>query len=108
MIEWKPCPFCGNDDLVMSGREVYAFMTGKRMEFYRVKCDTCGAMVDNDFEDADEAIEAWNRRADKVGEWTEDVDGAYICSACGCYDYEASKYCPNCGARMENDDGKED
>ena len=45
--------------------------------------------------------------AEKVGEWAEDVDGAYICSACGCYDYEASKYCPNCGAKMEAvNDGK--
>ena len=107
MIELKPCPFCGSDDLVMSSRETYAFMTGKRMEFYRVKCDTCGAMVDNDFEDTDKAIEAWNRRADeKVGKWI-DIDDCITleCSLCKGQHYNASPYCPNCGARMGDEDG---
>lgn len=108
MNELKPCPFCGSDDLVMSSREAYAFMAGKRMEFYRVKCDTCGAMVDNDFKRPEDAIKAWNRRAgevEKVGEWTEIADGVFECSACECCDYNASPYCPDCGAKMEGEDG---
>lgn len=104
MIEWKPCPFCGSDDLVMSGREVYAFMTGKRLEFYRVKCDTCGAMVDNDFKRPEDAIKAWNRRAgevEKVGEWKE-KDGIWFeCSMCGCYSCDKLPNCPDCGIKME-------
>ena len=107
MSEWKPCPFCGSDDLVMSGREVYAFMTGKRLEFYRVKCDTCGAMVDNDFKDAEEAIEAWNKRADeKVGKWLERGEGPWVqCSLCGASSLYAPECCPRCGAKMEGEDG---
>ena len=104
MSELKPCPFCGSDDLVMSGREEYAFMTGKRMEFYRVKCDTCGAMVDNDFKRPEDAIKAWNGRAgevEKVGEWTE-KDGIWFeCSMCGCYSYDKLPNCPDCGIKME-------
>ena len=107
MAELKPCPFCGSDDLVMSGREEYAFMTGKRMEFYRVKCDTCGAMVDNDFGDTDEAIEAWNRRFDdKVGKWIEKDETPWVqCSLCGVASLLTPEYCPKCRARMEIDFG---
>ena len=107
MSELKPCPFCGSDDLVMSSREAYALMTGKRMEFYRVKCDTCGAMVDNDFGDTDEAIEAWNRRVDdKVGKWIEKDETPWVqCSLCGVASLLTSEYCPKCRARMEIDFG---
>jgi uncharacterized paraquat-inducible protein A len=54
-----------------------------------------------------EAQTAWNRRAEKVGEWIEIDDGVFECSACECCDYNASPYCPDCGAKMEaENDGK--
>ena len=43
----------------------------------------------------------------KHGHWTRDKDG-YFCSVCGLYfQYSDSKYCPHCGARMDEvEDGK--
>ena len=103
MSELKPCPFCGNKEIECSIQRFFNDMT-----LLTVCCSKCGARVLRGESFPGEVINAWNRRADeKVGKWAEDVDGAYICSACGCYDYEASKYCPNCGAKMEAvNDGK--
>lgn len=103
MSELKPCPFCGGKAVHLDDENIYCYYCGATFlldDFiYRGEAE--------DYEEARQmAIEAWNRRVDdKVGKWAEDVDGAYICSACGCYDYEASKYCPNCGAKMEDEDG---
>lgn len=53
MIELKPCPFCGG----------VAFLQEGMMEDYRVECFYCFAHTF--YEDSEEeAIEAWNRRAD--------------------------------------------
>ena len=56
------------------------------------------------------AIEKFSER--KTGQWVEsdEPNEKYVCSECGgaCwyYDYEGevakSKFCPNCGAKMEN------
>lgn len=46
----------------------------------------------------------------KTGWWidTESLDGAlwYACSECGETEFHATNYCPNCGAKMESDDKK--
>lgn len=53
MPELKPCPFCGGEAKVQSfshDRTVY--------------CTDCNARVQKFFPTREEAIEAWNRRAD--------------------------------------------
>ena len=46
----------------------------------------------------------------KTGRWidAESLDGAlwYACSECGETEFHATNYCPNCGAKMESDDKK--
>ena len=54
MDDLKPCPFCGSID-------VEEKQYGDN-EFW-VSCADCGARI-SEYEDYDEAIEAWNRRAD--------------------------------------------
>jgi Lar family restriction alleviation protein len=117
----KPCPFCG----------------GKARWRYRkpigwVMCKKCGASsatLSDNYEEADcqqEAIAAWNRRADAVpvvrGKWKlygndDDSGMSYWCTVCNFQLSEdlfysgykngrwiengVFKYCPNCGAKME-------
>lgn len=59
MIDLKPCPFCGNDELkavcLVPGFLNY---TGKDTDYY-VKCYGCGVSI-TPCETETEAIEAWN------------------------------------------------
>ena len=61
-------------------------------------------------DDAAAAIEALQAQLPKRGEWIDRYDEddkpffkrKYVCSACGHWNtYGKSKYCPNCGAKME-------
>lgn len=68
MIELKPCPFCGEEAVIISGTA----LNGKYPSFY-IKCNSCEiqtlAYVDMecDLKSLEKAIEVWNRRAnDKV------------------------------------------
>lgn len=72
----KPCPFCGGNNLSVEG-----------VTFYWVECVDCNASIAG-YETKEQAIEAWNRRAKECSECGEVVDCKY-------------KFCPNCGARME-------
>ena len=57
------------------------------------------------------------RDAERHGQWIEDLyfDNPFVCSYCGhegCYvneggnkQYYPTYYCPNCGAKMEDEDG---
>ena len=107
-----PCPFCG----------------GKARWRYRkpigwVMCKKCGASsaaLSDNYEEADcqqEAIAAWNRRADAVpvvrGEWKtweeqfpdrttrKKNNLGVFCSACQLHADNMTSYCPNCGAKMK-------
>lgn len=52
--EIKKCPCCGS--------KAEALMAARRyFEFYAVVCDGCGLRT-RDFNNKDEAVEAWNRR----------------------------------------------
>ena len=103
MNELKQCPFCGGKAVHLDDENIYCYHCGVTFlldDFiYRGEAE--------DYEEAREmAIESWNRRADeKLGKWTEIADSVFECSECECCDYEASKYCPNCGAKMEDEDG---
>lgn len=45
-----------------------------------------------------------NYRKQSEGEWLQDFDGDYYCSACGAYPKkDVGKYCPNCGAKMKGE-----
>lgn len=107
MDELKPCPFCGG--------EAYCCYEENRNR-YTVKCFDCGATVSSlkpqvffaNKYDMDDIVFKWNKRAIKEGYWTEDSDGDNVfCSECGCklgrFTFNTNfKYCPECGARMNN------
>ena len=57
---------------------------------------------------SDDFIEGFNLGAktqysrdkeEKVGKWTNNQNGTFTCSICGCK-HSRSNYCPNCGAKM--------
>lgn len=55
MDELKPCPFCGSP----------AELTGEcDMVWVRCSNEDCWCQMVTRFDEPDEAIEAWNRRAD--------------------------------------------
>lgn len=60
MAELKPCPFCGSNDVGcwMSSQK---FPNGKNPHW--VYCDNCEAETGK-YCSEEEAIEAWNRRAE--------------------------------------------
>jgi len=107
-IKLKPCPFCGGKAHVGSPYENTAW----------VYCGNCGA--DTAIHKGEQqAADAWNRRAERTGKWIDCIpkdgqvyftpggNGIYKCSECGHQEGPNSipvfwKYCPECGARMED------
>lgn len=108
--ELKPCPFCGGE------AELRFFNNGSSFS-YRVECLNCTAMVGRRFAEystnrtfwfgiKQEAIEAWNQRAERT---CDDIGyDSFVCSKCGFDCYVNSKqyglcipdYCPECGAKV--------
>lgn len=70
MAKLKACPFCGGD-----AESVCSYISGMSNRAYYVRCSYCNAFMGQDrrvvsfargsefFENEDDAIEAWNRRA---------------------------------------------
>lgn len=52
-VSLRPCPFCGNDDLSVSGTQLNY-----------VRCDVCGVEIDALLESDAEVALRWNRRID--------------------------------------------
>lgn len=105
MNELKPCPFCGSHNLV----------EGYHSPF--VICDDCGAFGPEHADMThDEAVAAWNSRAERTCNMETDHDEleviayshedtwAYKCSVCGwSFRYDRGikpNYCPNCGCKV--------
>lgn len=111
MSELLPCPFCGNEALLLGGGEYEGIQQG-----YTVECHNCSATTayfgaDN----MQEAIEAWNKRAERTCERVNKPDqffaddfgysvDAYRCSVCNFRLDRITNYCPNCGARVRSED----
>ena len=102
-IKLKPCPFCGGEARVMK-----QFESGVEVGSKIVCFDCLANFYQGEAWDAEGNIDAWNQRAERVGEW-ELVDYhfgrgggvIYKCANCGRVANDKSNYCPNCGARME-------
>ena len=126
-FELKPCPFCGGEAEL---RKSPNSRSEEGASFYDVRCKKCGVHVTGKSfnfwtveynaekpQDLLSAVNRWNKRAyeengRKTGKWH-----CYRCSECkhvctyflrGSYMIDIEKrpnYCPNCGAKMEVDDG---
>lgn len=55
-IKLKPCPFCGGEAVTVVDDETETM--------FGVKCFACGGSIYPEKEFLNEAIEAWNRRAE--------------------------------------------
>jgi Lar family restriction alleviation protein len=112
LYEVMPCPFCGADREYIVAEE-YEHGAGKR---WRVFCLSCMATMDKGYCQTQwQALEAWNRRAERTGRWIDEGDGYWKCSACS--DEMVADaygdihpiadcgwiYCPYCGAKMDGE-----
>ena len=102
MSDLKPCPFCGNEYSLMSGEMAEgSYMLQPGFVF----CCECGAEISECKTEA-EAIEAWNRRAErKKGKWIKTYRGQVnsFCSECKMEAGKQTSFCPNCGAMMREE-----
>ena len=112
--ELKPCPCC------RSSTGLYVLQDEKYGE-WSVFCDMCKTSFHNEnhCDTREEAVSAWNRRAERTCRMEQDPDYDFVrCSACG-YEEESNvlvavdegglvvyggNYCPNCGAKVVDDD----
>lgn len=113
-IELKPCPFCGGKPYFETNHR--AFINAKTTNVAFVRCKSCNARTEriplekygktsHSFEAELDAIEAWNKRVERIGKWIikkDCFDSTYaICSECGAINYAGNvKYCFDCGAKM--------
>ena len=124
MDKLLPCPFCGGEATISDG--------GYSGEKFLARCRELSCPAASGFirKTHDEAVAAWNRRAqpenkptaDAVpvvrGEWKRDIgdrhsSGEYrYCTACGGNAFHLYgmirnyRYCPNCGADMRGDENE--
>ena len=64
MSELKPCPFCGNKFIEIMHCHTPAVDPKRRLPYFPIGCSECGAWIECESTE-EEAIEAWNRRAEK-------------------------------------------
>lgn len=95
----KPCPFCGGGahikEVVSCCETVYSVgcPDSECMGFETLLCKPT----------PEEAIAAWNRRAERTCRYVGDeISGG--CSECRGWLDPACSYCPSCGARVVSDE----
>ena len=105
--ELKPCPCCG------SSNGLYVLQEDKYGE-WSVFCDMCKTSLHNEnyCETRDEAVSAWNRRAERTCHLIHEVEEEddeffdtvelhyYVCSECGWNNRPDAYYCDSCGAKV--------
>lgn len=103
--ELKPCPFCKSQKApeLSSCIDVEACVDFEACEsdgVFCICCDInkggCGASSGFRFT-KEEAIEAWNTRAERT---CKNRGGHMGCSECGWYLNENARYCDGCGAKV--------
>ena len=109
MADLKPCPFCHYQNRL---KKVH--IISRRLPFWWfIECDNCHFCGETKLF-LRRAVKSWNRRAETVkdqpatdvvearhGKWIEDHE-FFKCSECGYLtDYRLSKFCPDCGAKMD-------
>ena len=111
MTELKSCPFCGGEAVVDHYQwwDSYdppnlhnTWQIGCASEATKEHCCIGRLCHSRGFKTKEEAIDAWNRRAEHTAKVVEDEFGHLLCSECGAMqpeDYE-TYYCWNCGARQ--------
>lgn len=102
----KPCPFCGSTDIEILGDNYSGFYVGCDTGDCRGNSSLCECQESGYYDSVREAANAWNWRVDTVkhGQYIINDDGDSRCSVCGeTYLDCTQNYCPNCGARMDED-----
>ena len=94
-IKLKTCPFCG------SGASLHTIDIDNRN--WGVECKNCRLQT-SWCGDKNVAVERWNARTQATGEWVYSEHDIPHCSECGAEVSEISPFCPQCGAKMENDE----
>ena len=71
-VEPKPCPFCGESELVDTSERHYGLFIRRTAgpggtpqgtwEFFKVECNGCGCSTGRSGSTPQEAVEEWNRR----------------------------------------------
>lgn len=63
MSDLLPCPFCCGADIVAARRSELSLDFNPPLVMSSPECRRCGARLARQYEDAETAIAAWNRRA---------------------------------------------
>lgn len=110
MTELKPCPLgCPKSHIKVYTRKI----TSEHFEA-KLQCNKCdisivrsGATEECALENA---IQAWNTRAERTCQAKPAIGGGWFCSHCGVFidrhpmanatDRLEARYCPNCGAKV--------
>ena len=105
MKDLLPCPFCGGE----AEFEVYGG-TACAVVCQTCQCGTSTVCLD----DGTQAVEAWNRRAERACSNVSGRPGEFECSECGATLYGGDEtgfwidngdlvYCPSCGAKVTHE-----
>lgn len=106
--ELMPCGFCEHDEarVIVVDEVTDAGCEEATVPLYAASCPYCGALGPMALSE-DEAVEAWNRRAERTCHVVRSGEPAPTgvprerrCSECGGMLSRFGAYCHNCGARV--------